>query len=74
MEAVFEPLGRRVRSFFGTQGGSTLQPDASLAVCTIEKANALVNKLLEEGRLGEVGIVVIDEIHMVSSCAWKHWR
>lgn len=67
MEAVFEPLGFKVRSFFSSQGGSTLPEDTSLAVCTIEKANTLVNKLLEDGRLGELGIVVIDEIHMVRS-------
>lgn len=65
MESIFEPLGFKVRNFFGNQGGSTLQEDTSLAVCTIEKANTLVNKLLEDGRLGELGIIVIDEIHMV---------
>lgn len=37
-----------------------------MAVCTIEKANSLVNKLLEEGRLSELAIIVIDELHMVS--------
>ena len=65
MESVLEPLGRRVRCFFGSQGGPSLPPDCSLAVCTIEKANSLANRLLEEGRLGEVGIVVVDELHMV---------
>ncbi|KAM0921821.1 hypothetical protein ACQ4PT_006730 [Festuca glaucescens] len=31
----------------------------------LEKANSLVNKLLEDGRLSELGIIVIDELHMV---------
>ncbi|GBG67879.1 hypothetical protein CBR_g998 [Chara braunii] len=66
VEALLEPLGKRVRSFFGTFGGSTLPKDTDLAVCTIEKANALVNRLLEEGRLGEIAIVVVDELHMAS--------
>ncbi|XP_062018737.1 helicase and polymerase-containing protein TEBICHI isoform X1 [Rosa rugosa] len=65
LELLLEPLGKRVRSYYGNQGGGTLPKDTSVAVCTIEKANFLVNKLLEEGRLSEIGIVVIDELHMV---------
>ena len=60
-----EPLGKKISSFFGTRGGATLPKDASIAVCTIEKANSLINKLLEEGRLPEFAVVVIDELHMV---------
>ncbi|KAL5729265.1 DNA-directed DNA polymerase [Ranunculus cassubicifolius] len=65
LEVLLQPLGKHVRSFYGNQGGGTLPKDTSVAVCTIEKANFLVNKLLEEGRLSEVGIIVIDELHMV---------
>lgn len=65
LELLLEPLGKRVRSYYGNQGGGTLPKDTSVAVCTIEKANFLINKLLEEGRLSEIGIVVIDELHMV---------
>ncbi|KAJ0962916.1 hypothetical protein J5N97_028038 [Dioscorea zingiberensis] len=65
LELVLEPLGKHVRSFYGNQGGGSLPKDTSVAVCTIEKANSLINKLLEEGRLSEVGIIVIDELHMV---------
>lgn len=65
MELVLEPLGKHVRSFYGNQGGGSLPKDTSVAVCTIEKANSLINKLLEEGRLSDVGIIVIDELHMV---------
>lgn len=66
LDAILEPLGKRVRGFYGSQGGSSLTKDTSVAVCTIEKANVLVNKLLEEGRLSELAILVIDELHMVS--------
>ncbi|XP_020585718.1 helicase and polymerase-containing protein TEBICHI [Phalaenopsis equestris] len=65
LELLLEPLGKHVRSFYGNQGGGSLPKDTSVAVCTIEKANSLINRLLEEGRLSEVGIIVIDELHMV---------
>ncbi|OUZ99943.1 DNA-directed DNA polymerase [Macleaya cordata] len=65
LEVLLEPLGKHVRSFYGNQGGGTLPKDTSVAVCTIEKANFLINRLLEEGRLSEIGIIVIDELHMV---------
>ena len=65
LEVLLEPLGKHVRSYYGNQGGGTLPKDTSVAVCTIEKANSLLNRLLEDGRLSEVGIIVIDELHMV---------
>ncbi|PON76487.1 Helicase and polymerase-containing protein TEBICHI [Parasponia andersonii] len=65
LEVLLEPLGKHVRSYYGNQGGGTLPKDTSVAVCTIEKANSLINRLLEEGRLSEIGIIVIDELHMV---------
>lgn len=65
LEHLLEPLGKPVRSYYGNQGGGTLPKDTSVAVCTIEKANSLINRLLEEGRLSEIGIIVIDELHMV---------
>lgn len=65
LEKLLEPLGKHVRSYYGNQGGGTLPKDTSVAVCTIEKANSLINRLLEEGRLSELGIIVIDELHMV---------
>lgn len=36
-------------------------------VATIEKANALVNHLSREDKLGRLGLVVIDELHMLGS-------
>ncbi|KAI3468240.1 hypothetical protein Pfo_024903 [Paulownia fortunei] len=65
LEVLLEPVDKHVRSFYGNQGGSTLPKDTSVAVCTIEKANSLINRLLEEGRLSELGTIVIDELHMV---------
>lgn len=67
LEVLLEPLNKQVRSYYGNHGGGTLPKDTSVAVCTIEKANSLINRLLEEGRLSELGIIVIDELHMVFS-------
>jgi len=35
-------------------------------VCTIEKANQLVGRMMEEQSLGELGAVVVDELHLVA--------
>ncbi|XP_054028734.1 helicase POLQ-like [Dryobates pubescens] len=47
----FPPLQRRRRK--------------SLYIATIEKGHALVNSLIEAGRLPELGLVVVDELHML---------
>jgi len=36
-----------------------------LFVCTIEKAHSLFNSLVSEGRESEIGLVVVDEVHML---------
>ena len=36
-----------------------------VAIATIEKANSLINRLMEDGNLGDLGAVVIDELHLL---------
>ena len=43
-----------------------LAQDETVAVCTIEKANIAINRMVLEGRLHELVCVVVDEAHMVT--------
>jgi hypothetical protein len=69
LTALLRPMGASVKGFFG--GDEDGRPLASrgedVAVCTIEKANSAINRLAQEGRLGELCCVVVDELHMISN-------
>ncbi|KAJ3057486.1 hypothetical protein HK097_004006 [Rhizophlyctis rosea] len=39
--------------------------EVDIAICTIERANSLVNRLIMEKSLDTLGIMVVDELHMV---------
>ncbi|KAJ5503623.1 Helicase C-terminal [Penicillium fimorum] len=55
----------RVTGFFGGSRTTTTWADTDIAVCTIEKANSLINSAIEECSIGELGVVVLDELHML---------
>lgn len=65
----FDRIGREmdfiVDGFYGSRGQLPLTPGARLVVGTIERVNGLVNSLIEENRLSELGCVVVDEVHMI---------
>ncbi|CCW67506.1 unnamed protein product [Phytomonas sp. Hart1] len=65
LRAVGEALGVPVEGHFGSVGRFPLARAPALWVCTIEKANSLLNALLEEGREEELGCVVVDELHLL---------
>ena len=56
----------RVVGFFGGSKARNSWSDVDVAVCTFEKANWLVNTAIEECTVNELGVVVLDELHMIN--------
>ena len=65
LQKLLESVGVRVGSFVGNQSPPGGLVAVDIAICTIEKANSLVNRLLEEKQLACLGLVVVDELHMI---------
>ena len=65
LQSIFEPNGVKVGGFMGGHSPPGGFAGVDIAICTIEKANSLLNRLLEEGKLSEIGAVVVDEVHMI---------
>ncbi|KAI6711803.1 hypothetical protein JHW43_005679 [Diplocarpon mali] len=55
----------RVAGFFGGSKIKSSWHDMDIAVCTIEKANSLVNAAIEDSTIRKLGVVVMDELHMI---------
>ena len=65
LQQVFEPAGVKVGGFMGSQSPAGGFSSVDIAICTIEKANSLVNRLLEENSTHHLGLVIVDELHMI---------
>ncbi|MEQ2228411.1 hypothetical protein ILYODFUR_008503 [Ilyodon furcidens] len=65
LQSVFEEAGVRVEGYMGSTSAAGGFTTLDVAVCTIEKANSLINRLIEENNMGLLGMVVVDELHMV---------
>ncbi|XP_062285247.1 DNA polymerase theta [Scomber scombrus] len=65
LQNVFEEAGVRVEGYMGSTSAAGGFATLDVAVCTIEKANSLINRLIEEDSMGLLGMVVVDELHMV---------
>lgn len=62
---ITEEVGIRVESFAGSSSPPGGFKVCDLAICTIEKANSLINRLIEERNTQDLGIVVVDELHLI---------
>lgn len=65
LQSVFEEAGVRVEGYMGSTSAAGGFTSLDVAVCTIEKANSLINRLIEEDSMDLLGMVVVDELHMV---------
>ncbi|GFR12403.1 DNA polymerase theta [Trichonephila clavata] len=64
-QEMFQNAGIIVDGYMGAHHPPGGFKAVDIAICTIEKANNLINRLMEEKRLNELGILVVDELHML---------
>lgn len=62
---LLTPSGIQVEGYYGGHSARSFDT-VDVAVCTIEKANSIVNKLLEQKQINSIGCIVVDEVHMIS--------
>ncbi|XP_018429530.1 PREDICTED: DNA polymerase theta-like, partial [Nanorana parkeri] len=65
LQSLFQEVGVRVEGYMGSSAPSCGFSSLDVAVCTIEKANGLVNRLIEEDKIDLLGMMVVDELHML---------
>lgn len=66
LENLLNSMNIIINTYCGNDGGNRLSEGTHIAITTIEKSNSIINRLIEEDRLSELGIVVIDEIHTLN--------
>lgn len=64
-QRMFQDAGIKVDGYMGNLAPTKGFASLDVAVCTIEKANSLVNRLMEDGQLHTVGSIVVDEMHLI---------
>ena len=55
LQLLFEGVGVRVGGFMGSHSPVGGLQSVDVAVCTIEKANGLINRLMENNSIHEIG-------------------
>ena len=56
--------GLRVAAFTGAKSHAQFE-ETDIGICTYEKANGMINRYLKEDQLEKIGLVVVDEVHMI---------
>ncbi|XP_037859312.2 DNA polymerase theta isoform X7 [Chlorocebus sabaeus] len=65
LQSLFQEAGIKVDGYMGSTSPSRHFSSLDIAVCTIERANGLINRLIEENKMDLLGMVVVDELHML---------
>lgn len=65
LQDILSSSGLRVEGFMGSQAPPGGLQAVHVAICTIEKANSLINRLLDEGDISDLGAVIVDELHLL---------
>lgn len=66
LQELLTSSGVRVDGFFSGYYPARGCDSLDIIVGTFEKANSIINRMLEENKLEELGMIVIDEIHSIS--------
>eukprot|EP00929_Paragymnodinium_shiwhaense_P053190 TRINITY_DN26626_c0_g1_i2.p1 TRINITY_DN26626_c0_g1~~TRINITY_DN26626_c0_g1_i2.p1 ORF type:complete len:937 (+),score=178.52 TRINITY_DN26626_c0_g1_i2:158-2968(+) len=65
LRRLFAGCGARIEALYGASEGYW-SPGVDIAICTIERASSLVNRLIaEDALLRDIGVIVIDEMHLL---------
>ncbi|KAL3883562.1 hypothetical protein ACJMK2_029814 [Sinanodonta woodiana] len=65
LQQLYQDAGIRVGGYMSHHAPSGGFSSVDVAVCTIEKGNGLINRMLEENKLDQLGIIVVDELHLL---------
>ncbi|EFN55218.1 hypothetical protein CHLNCDRAFT_52598 [Chlorella variabilis] len=66
LSKVLAAINKEVKEFYGgSHSHAALTQTTGVIVCTIEKANIIINRMLEDQSLGLLSCLVVDELHMV---------
>lgn len=65
LQNILSSSGIRVEGFMGSQSPAGGMQNVHVAICTIEKANSMINRLLDNGNIEDLGAVVVDELHLL---------
>nr|XP_045004351.1 DNA polymerase theta [Jaculus jaculus] len=65
LQGLFQEVGIKVDGYMGSTSPTGPFSSVDIAVCTIERANGLINRLIEENQMDLLGMVVVDELHML---------
>ncbi|GFR73382.1 DNA polymerase theta-like, partial [Elysia marginata] len=65
LQRLYQDAGIRVGGYMGSHNPPGGLSQLDVAVCTIEKGNGIINRLMEDDKLCDLGVMVVDELHMV---------